>query len=161
MRQHLFHLLATLALSLTLWGCSKDPNLSNDPTEQSKAISVASRFLEAFATGNAELAIDMSEVPFWGDGDLINDAAELQKEIREQTEGIAPPKLLVKGAMMLNLTQLEIVSPELHHKIQNEIKSDDVYAVSVLLNVDGEEEHGVVLVKRQANGIWKVIGMGD
>ncbi len=161
MRQRLFHLLITLGLSLTLWGCSKDPNLSNDPSEQSKAISVASRFLEAFATGNSELAIEMSTVPFWGDGDLISSQAELQAEILEQTKGMTPPKLIVKGAMMLSLAQLEIVSPGLHHKIQQEIIASDVYAVPILLSVDGEEEHGVVLVKRQSNGIWKVIGMGD
>lgn len=159
MRPRLFPLL--IALSLILWGCSKDSNLNNDPSEQAKAISVATRFLEAFSTGNAERVIEMSEIPFWGDGDLISDSAAFQKEIREQMEGLAPPKLLIKGAMMLTLAQLEIVSPELHHKIQQELQSNDVYAVSVLLNVDDEEEHGVVLVKRQTNGIWKVIGMGD
>ena len=161
MQQGLLALFLATGLSLSLLSCSKDPNLSNDPSEQSKATSVATRFIEAFATGNSNLAFEMSEVPFWGDGDLILDRQELENQMIEQTENLSPPQLKIKGTMMMSLSQLEIINPELHHQIQKEISTGDVYAISVLLDIEGDEEHGVVLVKRQADGIWKVIGMGN
>lgn len=143
-----------------LSACSKDPNPDHDPSEKAKAISVASRYLEAFVAGNAPLALEMSDAPFWGDGDLIPDRASLKIAMAEEIGEMRSLAYRFKGGAFLTFDELKVLNPEMAAEL-SKARLGELYAVAVLIEVNGDEESGMVLLHKDAAGMWKVIGMGD
>jgi len=152
-----------LCLGLSLVGCQKSvaPSIENDPAEQSKAQAVASRYMEAFMGGDVDQVLSLSLTPFWGDGDLVTEPDALQAEVEKQLGNLTELDAQVEATHFMTLAQTEVVFPRLYRRLKDQAFTDKFYVVAVLVRINGNEERGVVLVQPDADGIWKVIGMGN
>lgn len=154
-------LLLVLLTATTLVACQKVP-IEDDPAEQAKAIAVAEKYLKAFSEANGTLVLEMSALPFWGDGSLLANREELEKALLEQFANAPELTYRVKSARFFAFQELQSLVPSLYQAInQQSFSQDDLHFVAVTLEVEGQEELGVILVKRQQDGIWKVTGIGD
>lgn len=153
-------LLLSLLTAFSLAACAKVP-IEDDPAEQAKATAVAEKYLKAFAAGDGPLVLEMSEAPFWGDGELLPDATALQDALTEQLQGISELKFTLQNARFVSMTELKTLLPALHDQLTQAGFSGDVHAVALDISVEGETSQGLVLVRRMPDGIWKVVGIGD
>ncbi len=153
-------LLLSLLLFTSLTACTK-VKIEDDPAEQAKATAVAEKYLKAFAEGNARLAMEMSETPFWGDGAVINSRTQLEIELAKQLQNVKGREFIVQNPRFLSIEELKVQMPKLYRELTVSDFTEDVHAVVIDLVFKGEPETGMILVRRLENGFWKVIGIGD
>ncbi|MEZ0370892.1 MAG: hypothetical protein ACAI44_17500 [Candidatus Sericytochromatia bacterium] len=159
MRKALKLLLAVM-LTTGLIACQK-VRVEDDPAEQAKATALAEKYVKAFAEGNGPLVLEMSTTPFWGDGEIVASQEELEAALKDQLKDVQELKFTVKEARYLPLSELKLMMPGLHERLVADKFTEEVHAVVLTLDVDGEQEQGLVLVKRLEDGMWRVVGIGD
>lgn len=150
-----------LLLSAQLSACHHKVAIEEDPSERAKATAVAEKYLQAFAESNVPLVLEMSSTPFWGEGDILPDQASLLEALKTQLAHSQQLNYTVKDLKFLTLDQLQTTYPELHQQLVETQFVDGIYAVIMSLEVEGEQEGGMVLVRRGEDGIWRVAGIGD
>ncbi|PKL76536.1 MAG: hypothetical protein CVV27_09795 [Candidatus Melainabacteria bacterium HGW-Melainabacteria-1] len=148
-------------IAVSLSACEKKIPIEEDPIEHAKATAVAEKYLKAFAGGDAPLVMEMSEAPFWGDGDIVPTMEALEIEVKEQLKDISDLEFVVKDARYLPMAELQQLMPNLYQQLVGDQFITGVHAVVLTLEIMGKEERGLVLVRRQEDGMWKVVGIGD
>lgn len=160
------HSLCLLSAVMMLSACPmRQAQIEDQPTETAQAAAVASDFLQAFVGGKLEQVLQMSDLPFWGDGVLVADRDHLKEELMAQFGESLNFKFQIKGTQFLTLEQAHVVAPHFYHRLQDshftEQYSDPLYLILFLVEVEGHEDNGIVLLHRQADGMWKVVGLSD
>jgi len=151
-------LLAGLLVLLT--SCAK-VRVEDDPSEQAKATALAEKYVKAFAEGNGPLVLEMSTTPFWGDGQVLPTRPALETELKDQLKDIKGLPFVVKGTRFVPLTEFKSKYPDLFENLAKAKFNADIYAVQLTVQIKGKPENGIVLLRRDEQGIWSVAGIGD
>lgn len=154
-----------LLLCLNLGACQQAKlAIEDDPTEQAKAQAAASRYFESFVSGDRETVLKLSAVPFWGDGERIDAMEQLTAEVTRQLDyaDSSAPDVQVEATHFMTLAQTQVVLPELYARLQaSGFDQDEMYVVALRVRFEQHEEQGIILVRQDAEGLWKVTGIGD
>lgn len=156
----------SLSLCVALSACQQpQPRaIEDDPGEQAKAQAAASRYFESFVNGDLDAVLTLSVLPFWGDGDRIEDRAVLTEELTRQLQSVKEQGFDVKveSTHFMTLEQARVVLPSLYERIQETGFAEvELYVVALRVRLGENEEHGVILVRQDDDGLWKVMGIGD
>lgn len=155
----------SLSLCAALAGCQQPQwAIEDDPGEQAKAQAVASRYFEAFVKGDQDTVLKLSVLPFWGDGDRIEERDVLTEEVTRQISSVKDKgfEVQVEGSHFMTLEQARVVMPSLYERIQEAGLADTpLYVVALRVRLEQNAEHGVILVRQDEDGLWKVMGIGD
>ncbi|MBF2053380.1 MAG: hypothetical protein IGS03_07950 [Candidatus Sericytochromatia bacterium] len=158
------HWFLSLSLCLTLSACPESLPIEDDPGEQAKAQAAASRYFEALVKGDQDTVLMLSVLPFWGDGDLIKERDVLTEEVSRQISSVKDQAfdVQVEGSHFMTLEQVRVVMPALYERIQEADLADTrLYVVALRVRLGENAEHGVILVRQDEDGLWKVMGIGD
>lgn len=152
-------LLATMLL-IGLTAC-QNVRIEDDPAEQAKATAVAEKYVKAFAAHDGTLVMEMSTLPFWGDGEAFPDKAALQAALADQLNDDADYAFELKSARYLPPAEWAKDYPKLFQQLQAAGMTQNLHAVELQVVIDGQPDTGVVLVRRNEQGLWTVAGIGD
>ncbi len=157
-----------LALGTALIGCAPFQPAAESTSTHKEATTLAKRFLTSLNQGDGDDLVKISEVPFWGDGDLISDRATFEKAARKQASrqkrsSQSTPEEDSMVAHTVPFEALEAISPRMYNKLKAAMDTENLYVVFVSALNEGRKrrENGLILVRKGKAGAWAVVGIDD
>ncbi len=165
---HLSRLLLTVSVLSSLWGCH-GYHAADEVKDSAAAIAIAQRFLTDLDAGKIEDLIAISEVPFWGDGEYLNDSQAFETVAREEA---ARPGYRYRGfsaGYVVPFYALEAMNIDLYHAMSQDMDVKGLYGVFLSVNMSRTTEKRtamnteslLIFVRKNAQGQWRVVGIDD
>lgn len=148
-----------LLFFMCLGACKKIP-LEQDPAEQVKAKAVVEKYIQAFADGNETLVREMSQTPFWADGDYFENKEQLMAAFSEQIKQRQPTPFTVQSMKLIPFEEFKTLMPTFAQELIEQKFPQDSYVMLMTLAMNGEQDNGIILLTYQ-DGLWQVMGIGD
>lgn len=154
---------ALCCTSLLLTACY---DASESVADSKAAVALAQRFLIGLDTGKSDDLIAISTVPFWGDGELLLEQAEFEKEVRSEASRAGHRMTAFRASHVVPFAEMEALDAEIYHKLGEKIATEGLYAVFLAVESRGiseriNAESLLVLVRKSPAGEWRVVGIDD
>lgn len=150
--------------SLLLTGCY---DASDTVADSKAALALAQRFLRDLDAGKGDDLIAISTVPFWGDGELLLEQSEFEKEARAETARAAQRMGAFRASHVVPFADMEALDAELYHELGAKMSTEGLYGVFLSVEFKGSgtdrvnAESILVLVRKSPQGEWRVVGIDD
>ena len=159
-------LLSLVAITcLGLSSCFKQVPIDEDMNQRKAAISVATKYMQAFEDHEVDKLLAMSKTPYWLDGKVVGEDEELNRIFREELIGeVDEERWELLNARFYSTADMEMFAPRLMKKLKVYPGAKESYFVALQMT-DKErpssEPEGVIFLMAFEDGQWYVQGLDD